>query len=120
MVNLYIKVGAKESLKDFKRSYMLKKTMAHRHMVMLRTQKREKAKAKITMREFQEDRTTNKSVTYIKLKASLLRLGNSFMWTVYTVAELKRLCAQWRLVHKGSRGNAPPKKSQKIGLYLCL
>ena len=45
------------------------------------------------MKEFQEDSSANKSATHTKLKASLLRLGDSFMWTVYTVAELKRLCA---------------------------
>lgn len=60
---------------------------------MVRTEKKEKAKAKVTMLEFQEDSTANKSATHTKLKASLLRLGDSFMWTVYTIAELKRLCA---------------------------
>eukprot|EP00112_Aurelia_sp_Birch-Aquarium-sp1_P014359 Seg3094.2 transcript_id=Seg3094.2/GoldUCD/mRNA.D3Y31 product="hypothetical protein" protein_id=Seg3094.2/GoldUCD/D3Y31 len=62
--------------------------MAHRHMVLVRTEKKEKAKAKVTMLEFQEESTANKSATHTAL-------GDSLMWTVYTIAELKRLCAAY-------------------------
>eukprot|EP00112_Aurelia_sp_Birch-Aquarium-sp1_P021792 Seg5949.2 transcript_id=Seg5949.2/GoldUCD/mRNA.D3Y31 product="hypothetical protein" protein_id=Seg5949.2/GoldUCD/D3Y31 len=92
-IDLYVRVGAKEVLKDFKRCYSLKKTMAHRHMVLMRTQKKERKKAKLEMEEFKKDRSPNKSVSHAKLKGMVLQFGDAFLWTVYKVPEIRRLCA---------------------------
>ena len=92
-VNLYIRVGAKEVLKDFKRCFMMEKSMAHRQMVLVRTKKKEKRKAKISLKEFSEDLSEDKCHTHAKLKASIIQFGDSYIWTVFTVSELKILCA---------------------------
>ncbi len=92
-IDLYVRVGAKEVLKDFKRCYSLKKTMAHRHMVLMRTQKKERKKSKLEMEEFKKDRSPNKSVSHAKLKGMVLQFGDAFLWTVYKVPEIRRLCA---------------------------
>ena len=92
-MDLYIRVGAKEVLRDFKRCYLLKKTMAHRHMVLMRTQKNERKKAKLEMKEMSEDRSPNKGVSHAKLKGIIFQFGDAFLWTAYKVPEIRRLCA---------------------------
>ena len=91
-VNLCVRIGAKEVLKDFKRCYILKKTMAHRHVVMVRKEKSVRKNAKVSMDDFRKDRSNNKVDTFTKMKGCILRLGDAYLWTVYTVAEIRRLC----------------------------
>ncbi len=92
-MDLYIRVGAKEVLKDFKRCYLLKKTMAHRHMVLMRTEKSERKKAKLEMEEMGKDLSPNKEVSHAKLKGMVFKFGDAFLWTVYKLPEIRRLCA---------------------------
>ena len=112
-VDLYLRVGAKEVLKDFKRCYLLKKTMAHRQMIMVRTEKKEKKKAKISLKEFSNDGSLNKEATHKRLKGSVLQFGDAFLWTVYTVAELKKLCL-------AADVRIPPRVKRKIDIARLL
>ncbi len=112
-MNIYVKVGAKEVLKDFKRCYLLKKTMAHRQMVLMRTVKKEKKKAKISLEEFSKDRSMHKQETHSRLKASILQFGDAFLWSVYTVRELKKLCL-------AADVNIPKKTTRKIEIAKLL
>ena len=91
-VSLYIKVGAKQVLKDFRHCYEIKKTHAHRQMVMIRKDKKEKREAKVSMNDFANDRPEGKSDSHHKLVGNVLQLGDAYFWTVYTIAELRRLC----------------------------
>lgn len=112
-VDLYLRVGAKEVLKDFKRCYLLKKTMAHRQMIMVRTEKKEKKKAKISLKEFSNDGSLNKEATHKRLKGSVLQFGDAFLWTVYTIAELKKLCL-------AADVKIPPRVKRKIDIAKLL
>ena len=91
-VSLYIKVRAKQVLKDFRCCSEIKKTHAHRQMVMIRKDKKEKREAKVSMNDFANDKPEGKPDSHHKLVRNILQLGEAYIWTVYTVAELKRLC----------------------------
>ena len=81
-VSLYIKVGAKQVLKDFRRCYEIKKTHAHRQMVMIRKDKKEKREAKVSMNDFANDRSEGKSDSHHKIVGNILQLGDAYIWTV--------------------------------------
>ena len=52
-----------------------------------------KKNAKISMAEFANDHSLNKVDSHLKLRGEIAKLGDAYMWTVYTVGELKKLGA---------------------------
>ena len=96
-INLYLKIGAKQPLKDFKQDFLLKKTFAHRQMVLIRTEKKQKKKTKVELSAFRDDRSEGKSDSHLRLKSSISQFGDAYLWTVYTVPEIKKLCAAYNV-----------------------
>ena len=69
----------------------MKKTVAHRQMVMIRKEKKEKKNARLSLKETEQDGSPNKCNSHIRLQSLLVQYGVAFIWTVYTVKELKIL-----------------------------
>ena len=91
MLKRFTNVGSKQFWKDFLRDFMLKKTLAHRKMVLIRKNKQEKNNAKIMIKQFEEDSSSKKVNTHSQLKTLLLKYGEAYLWTIYQMAELKQL-----------------------------
>ena len=94
-VNLYLKISAKQLLKDFKQDFLLKKTFAHHQMVLIMREKKQKKEAKVEFSAFRDDRSEGKSDSHLRLISSILQFGDAYLWTVYTVPETKNLCAAY-------------------------
>lgn len=62
-------------------------------MVLMRTQKNERKKAKLEMKQMSKDRSPNKMVSHAELKGMVFKFGDAFLWTVYKVPEIRQLCA---------------------------
>ena len=100
VVERFLNVGSKQFLKDFKRNFLVKKPLAHRQMVLIRKNKEERKKAKIAIREFQNDISRNKCESHSRLKSLLRGFGNAYLWKVYTVPELTKLCDAYGVTNK--------------------
>ena len=92
VIKKYIHVGGKQFLKDLTREVTLKKSLAHRSMVLIRKNKQERRRAKIPISQFERDSSHRKRDSHCCLRSQLLKYGEAFLWTVYTIPELKRLC----------------------------
>ncbi len=112
VIKRYIHVGGKQFLKDLVRTVSLKKSLTHRNMVLIRKNKSEKRRAKVSILQFERDNSHKKRDSHCCLRSLLLKYSEAFLWTVYTVAELKRLCAAYGV-------NTENEKKAAIGAKLA-
>lgn len=95
IIKKYLNVGTKQFLKNFRHDRSLKKTAAHRQMVMMRKEKKETRGAKVTIKQAYEDKSRGKSFTHQKLQVFLTKYGENALCENYTRAELTILCAAY-------------------------
>lgn len=60
VIQRYVNMGANQFLKDFRKKWQVKKAMAHRQMVMARKEKKVQKEAKVTLKEIQDDHSSQK------------------------------------------------------------
>jgi hypothetical protein len=73
IIKKYLNVGTKQFLKKFRHDHSLKKTAAHRQMVLMRKEKKETRGAKVTIEHAYEDKSRGKSFTHQKLQVFLTK-----------------------------------------------
>lgn len=85
-------MGAGQFLRDFRRDFHVKKSLAHRKEVMEKRKKAEENQMKVHLPEIEQDRSTGKKVSHVRLLALVNKLGEGGLKRLYQKNELHRLC----------------------------
>ena len=109
----YLKLGAGQFLRDFRREFQLKKAMAHRKAVLARKEKAEEKKKKVEIADIREDRSPLKRLSHVRLVALAVEIKESGLMRLYKKKELEQLCVAY-----GIRNMAKWNKS-RLAKELC-
>jgi hypothetical protein len=109
-----MKMGAGQFLRDFRRDYNLKKSLAHRKAVLQRKEKANEKRMKVHMEEISEDRSPGKRNSHARLLSLVNALTHKGLTRLYTKSELQRLCSGYD-VHNLTRWN-----KEKLASELAL
>ena len=82
MTRCYINMGTKQL------EQQIKKTAAHRQIVMMRKQKKERNDAKVTLDEMRTDKSPGKITSHQKITALIAKFGKGGLPSTYQKAEL--------------------------------
>ena len=93
VIKRHVNMGANEFLRDFRRDWHVRKTIAHRNMVMLRKEDKMKKGAKVTLPSIIDDCSEQKVNSHRKLQCLKSQFGAAVLWKLYTRQELCKLCA---------------------------
>lgn len=113
IVDRYIHMGANQFLRDFRRTWEVQKSIAHRNMVMVRKEKKKQKDAKVPIPQICGDSSANKVESHRKLQGLIANFGTEILSSVYTRADLVKLCKAYG-VHVTSR-----KKKADLGADLA-
>ena len=95
IIERYMKMGAGQFLRDFRRDYHLKKSLAHRKAVLQRKEKANEKKMKVKVSEIEQDRSPGKKISHARLLTLVDELQHKGLTRLYTKGELKRLCTAY-------------------------
>jgi hypothetical protein len=91
----YMKMGAGQFLRDFRRDFHIKKSLAHRKAVMERKEKAREKQMKVQLPEIEQDRSPGKHVSHTRLLALVSQLQYKGMVRLYKKRELQKLCSAY-------------------------
>ncbi|KAL9961197.1 hypothetical protein ACROYT_G030097 [Oculina patagonica] len=97
LVNRYIHMGGNQFLRDFRREWEVQKSIAHRNNIMVRVEKKKRKEAKVPLAQICDDNTTNKVESHHKLQGLIASFGEEILSSVYTRAELAKLCSAYEV-----------------------
>lgn len=109
VIKRYMRLGSGQFLKDFRREYNLKKTLAHRKAVLARKEKEQERQLKVQIKAIEEDRSPSKRSSHLRLIALINQIHEKGMIRLYTKEEIKQLCGAYD-VHVKAKWN----KSQLV------
>lgn len=92
IVTRYMKMGAGQFFRDFRRDYHVQKSLAHRKAVLLRKEKAKERKMKVTLKQIEQDRSIGKRRSHVRLLALVTEMGDRGLFRLYTKKELHTLC----------------------------
>lgn len=92
VVERYLKLGCGQFLRDFRRDFHLKKTLAHRKAVLARKEKAKEKQMKIELRAIENDRSPSKRSSHLRLIALINQIHEKGMTRLYKKTELQQLC----------------------------
>ena len=95
-------MGAGQFLRDFRRDYHLKKSLAHRKAVTQRKEKAEEKRMKVHMQQIEQDRSPSKKYSHVRLLSLVNELGYRGLVRLYAKNELKCLCDAYDVVYRSS------------------
>lgn len=88
----YIKMGAGQFLRDFRKDYHLEKTLAHRKSIMQKKERASKRKMKVHFAQIDHDSSKGKRISHLRLSALVGELKAEGLKTLYQKKELQKLC----------------------------
>lgn len=88
----FIKMGAGQFLRDFRRDYHLQKSLAHRKSVLVRKEKLRKKQMKVHLAVISHDRSPGKKVSHTKLLSLAQEVKEEGFVSLYKKKELQLLC----------------------------
>jgi hypothetical protein len=102
----YLKMGAGQFLRDFRRDYNIKKSLAHRKAVTQRKEKANEKRMKVHFQQIEQDRSPGKKVSHVRLLSLVNELKANGLMRLYTKSELQRLCSGYnvRYLSKWNKG----------------
>ena len=100
----YLRMGAGQFLRDFRKDYHLQKTLAHRKSVMQKREKAEKKKLKVHIPQIEKDASRGKKLSHLRLRALVEKLNAEGLQALYQKNELQKLCDAYN-VRYASRWN---------------
>jgi hypothetical protein len=102
----YLKMGAGQFLRDFRRDYHIKKSLAHRKAVTQRKQKANEKRMKVHFQHIEQDRSPGKKVSHVRLLSLVNELKDNGLTRLYTKNELQCLCSGYnvRYLSKWNKG----------------
>ncbi|CAB4037140.1 Hypothetical predicted protein [Paramuricea clavata] len=65
----YLRMGVGQFLRDFRKDYKLKKSLAHRKAVLQKKEKANVKKMKVHMPQIEQDKNRNKQLSHLQLRA---------------------------------------------------
>ncbi|CAB4000358.1 Hypothetical predicted protein [Paramuricea clavata] len=65
----YLRMGVGQFLRDFRKDYKLKKSLAHRKAVLQKKEKANVKKMKVHMPQIEQDKSSNKQLSHLQLRA---------------------------------------------------
>ena len=89
VIRRYLRLGSGQFLKDFRRDYNLKKTLAHRKAVLARKEKDQERQMKVQIKAIEGDRSPSKRSSHLRLVALINQIHKKGMIRLYTKKELK-------------------------------
>ena len=96
VVTLYLKMGTGQFLRDFRRDYHIKKSLAHRKSLMLKKEKAKKGRMKVHVTQIEQDRSDGKRSSHIRLLALINEVKEDIK-SYYKKAELQHLCDAYQV-----------------------
>ena len=90
-------MGAGQFLRDFRRDFHIKKSMAHRQAVLQKKKKAEEKRLKVQIPEIEQDRSEDKKVSHMRLLDLVNKLGSEGITRLYSKKELQHLCAAYNI-----------------------
>ena len=85
-------MGAGQFLREFRREYNLKKSLAHRKAVLQRKEKANERRMKIQLTQIEQDRSPGKKISHAGLTTLVNTLQHRGLSRLHTKSELQRLC----------------------------
>mgnify|MGYP002804182759 CR=1 FL=1 len=92
IVTRYMKMGAGQFLRDYRRDYHIQKSLAHRKAVLQRKAKAKEKKMKVHLKQIEQDKSVRKRCSHIRLLSLVNELGVMGLKRQYTKKELSILC----------------------------
>lgn len=92
-------MGAGQFLRDFRRDYHIKKSLAHRKAVMARKEKATERKMKVHMQQIEQDRSPCKKCSHVRLLALVNDLSFRGLMRLYAKKELQLLCDAYNVAY---------------------
>jgi hypothetical protein len=99
-----MKMGCGQFLRDFRRDFRLKKTLAHRKAVLARKEKAAEKRLKVELDAMKIDRSPFKRSSHVHLLALISQVQAKGMMRLYTKSELHKLCSAYG-VHYQTKWN---------------
>jgi hypothetical protein len=90
-------MGAEQFLRDFRRDFHIKKSMAHREAVLQKKKIVEEKQLKVQIPEIEQDRSKGKKISHMRLLDLVHKLGSECITRLYSKKELQHLCAAYNI-----------------------
>ena len=84
-------MGAGQFLRDFRKEYQLKKSLAHRKAVLQRAEKAKRKKMKLHIPQIEQDKSNSKQLSHLKLCSLVNEVKTEGVKALYSKKELQQL-----------------------------
>jgi len=101
-VKRYMKMGAGQFLRDFRKETKLKKTEAHRKKIQMKAAKKVETESKVTIESISKDTSPGKVNSHTRMKAMIVSNPGILNSRVYLKSELQLLCKVYSVPFKSS------------------
>lgn len=95
----YVKMGAGQFLRDFRKNYQLQKTFAHRKSLMQKKEKASKKKLKVHIPQVEKDASRGKKLSHLRLRALVEKMNAEGLQSLYQKNELQKLCDAYNVIY---------------------
>ena len=112
----YLKMGAGQFLRDFRKDYQLQKTFAHRKSLMQKKEQANKKKLKVHIPQIEHDTSKGKKLSHLRLQALVAKLNAEGLRNLYQKKELQKLCDAYnvRYLSRWNKGKLANDLAQAI------
>ena len=119
VITRYFRMGAGQFLRDFRRDYHLKMSLAHRKSLMVRKEKARRREMKVKLVHISHDKSPRKKVSHTKLLALVDELKVDGLVSLYRKEELKVLCNAYacRFLSKWNKRQLASSLSEAIRMH---
>ena len=93
-------MGAGQFLREFRRDYHLKRSLAHRSAVLERKEKAKENQMKVKLPEVEQDWSRGKKVSHARLQALIAEIGENGVKRIYKKHELQHLCRAYSIIDR--------------------
>jgi hypothetical protein len=116
IVTRYMKMGAGQFLREFRRDYRVQKSLAHRKAVLQRKEKAKERKMKVILKHIEQDKSAGKRLSHVRLLALVNEIGGTGLMRLYTKKELCMLCDAYDIDYASSwnKGRLSKSLAEKI------
>ena len=85
-------MSVSQFLRDFRKDYQSKKSLAHRKAVLQEKQKADTKRIKVHIPQIEQDKSHNKQLSHLRLRALLANIKAEGLKGMYSRKELQQLC----------------------------
>ena len=85
-------MSVSQFLRDFRKDYQSKKSLAHRKAVLQEKQKADTKRIKVHIPQIEQDKSRNKQLSHLRFRALLANIKAEGLKGMYSRKELQQLC----------------------------